>query len=207
MNEDQAREFVAARGSLAALSSLERFHTRLIAGSTEQNLISSSTLNLIWSRHFADSAQILDHVSRETRSLLDLGSGAGLPGIVIAILRPDISIILVESRKLRIKWLEDVAAEFDCANVRVAGVPVINVPDQSVDAITARAFAPLGKLLRLAGRFSTPDTDWVLPKGRSAAQEVSALPQGLRSMFHVKRSVTDADAGIIVGRGRVKFTP
>jgi len=65
--------------------------------------------------------------------------------------------------------------------------------------ISARAFAPLPKLLDLSARFSTGQTVFVLPKGRSAAQELQSLPKKVRKMFHVEQSLTDADAGIIVG--------
>ena len=68
--------------------------------------------------------------------------------------------------------------------------------------ISARAFAPLPKLLSLSVRFSTRDTVWLLPKGQSARQEIADLPQSTARMFHVEHSVTGAEAGIIVGKGR-----
>ena len=67
--------------------------------------------------------------------------------------------------------------------------------------ITARAFAPLGKLLQLSARFSTRDTIWLLPKGRSAAQELAEQPPGVMAMFHVEQSRTDPDGGILIGQG------
>jgi 16S rRNA (guanine527-N7)-methyltransferase len=69
--------------------------------------------------------------------------------------------------------------------------------------ISARAFAPLTRLLALSARFSTRDTLWLLPKGRSAVQEVATLPRDSAELFHVEQSVTDAEAGIVIGRGRV----
>ena len=76
----------------------------------------------------------------------------------------------------------------------------------SAGVISARAFAPLSKLLLLSKRFSTDATRWVLPKGRSAVQELKIEHQaGLHGMFHVERSVTDADARILVGRGRPSY--
>jgi 16S rRNA (guanine527-N7)-methyltransferase len=68
--------------------------------------------------------------------------------------------------------------------------------------ICARAFAPLSKLLSLSARFSTPDTLWMLPKGRSAAQELSEQPESIRAMFHVEQSRTDPEAGLVIGTGR-----
>ena len=80
------------------------------------------------------------------------------------------------------------------------------VKSVAVGTITARAFAPLSKLLLLAARFSTTETRWILPKGRSAMQEIAGLPESLRAKFHVEQSVTDPDAGIIVGSGQVEQT-
>jgi 16S rRNA (guanine527-N7)-methyltransferase len=68
--------------------------------------------------------------------------------------------------------------------------------------ICARAFAPLEKLLSLSARFSTHDTVWLLPKGRSAAQELQEQPESIRAMFHVEQSRTDPEAGIVIGQGR-----
>lgn len=203
MLEAEARDFVSQRVSGAGMAKLERFVTLLVDEASRQNLIAKSTLPSIWSRHIADSAQLFDNVSRGTATIIDLGSGAGLPGVIGAILRPEIRMILVESRKLRIKWLEYVTNQLDCDNIVIEGRALSDVPTITADAIAARAFAPLDRLLQVAARFSTPDTEWVLPKGRSAAQEVAALPSNIRSMFHVKPSLTDEEAGIVVGKGQV----
>jgi 16S rRNA (guanine527-N7)-methyltransferase len=77
-----------------------------------------------------------------------------------------------------------------------------DVPAFETNVISARAFAPLDKLLRLSARFSTPDTVWLLPKGRSAAKELGEQKADVRAMFHVEQSLTDPQAGILVGRGR-----
>lgn len=71
--------------------------------------------------------------------------------------------------------------------------------------ISARAFAPIKRLVSLSGRFSTTDTRWVLPKGRSAIQELASLPDELKASFHVEQSKTDPEAGIIVGNGHVRL--
>jgi 16S rRNA (guanine527-N7)-methyltransferase len=83
----------------------------------------------------------------------------------------------------------------------VKGARLENVESFPAGAITARAFAPLGKLLNLSARFSTQDTIWLLPKGRSAAQELSGQPDGVQALFHVKQSQTDPEGGILIGRG------
>ena len=204
-NEADARDFVAARAkNTAAIGKLDRYEKLLSQENRQQNLVSESSLQQVWARHFADSAQLIDHVPRETRGpWLDLGSGAGLPGIVLAALLPDSPVILVESRKRRVEWLERVVSDLSLQNCEVRGEKVERLEPLEASVITARAFAPLPKLLNLSARFSTSDTIWVLPKGRSAAQEVAQLKPNLRKMFHVEQSASDPDAGIIVGKGKV----
>lgn len=166
-----------------------------------QNLVSSASLDAIWQRHFADSLQLLDHVSRGTSPWLDLGSGAGFPGLALAVAQPHIETVLVESRKRRVEWLIRAASELGLDKCRVIGARLENVDSFPAGAITARAFAPLGKLLHLSARFSTRTTIWLLPKGRSAAQELAEQPGPIQAMFHVKHSRTDPEGGILVGQG------
>ncbi|MBS0480736.1 MAG: 16S rRNA (guanine(527)-N(7))-methyltransferase RsmG [Proteobacteria bacterium] len=164
-----------------------------------QNLVSASSLDSVWQRHIADSAQLLGHVPRETSSpWLDLGTGAGFPGLAIAALRPDAEVHLVESRKRRAEWLERAREALGLARVTVHGCQVEALHLSPVRVISARAFAPLPRLLELSARFSTADTVWLLPKGRSAQHELQELA-GWHHRFHVEQSLTDPDAGVIVG--------
>lgn len=182
------------------MARLERLAAMLITENDRQNLVSSASLIDVWQRHIADSAQLLNFVPRETCSpWLDLGTGAGFPGLVIAALRPECTVIMVESRTLRSDWLERASTELALHNAVIARVPVERVETQPMGVISARAFAQLGRLLKLSARFSTDDTVWLLPKGRSARQELQSL-HGWNHLFHVEQSLTDKDAGIITGR-------
>ena len=200
-SEAAARAFCAKRTDSAGMARLERFAALLGEENEQQNLVSTASLATIWQRHFADSLQLLDHVPRETAPWLDLGSGAGIPGLALACARPETEVVLVESRKRRIDWLIRAADALGLEKCRVIGARLENVDSFPAGAITARAFAPLGKLLNLSARFSTHDTVWLLPKGRSAAQELSEQPEGVRALFHVEQSQTDPDGGILIGRG------
>lgn len=165
----------------------------------QQNLVSAASLGEVWRRHIADSAQLLTHVSRETGGpWLDLGTGAGFPGLVIAALRPECEVLLVESRKRRVEWLERARIAMGLDRVEVIGSRLELVETRKVRTISARAFAPLPRLVELAVRFSTAETVWLLPKGRSAQQELDEL-SGWAHKFHVEQSLTDPDAGVIVG--------
>ena len=183
----------------AAMERLEQLVALLVEENERQNLVSAASLSEVWRRHIVDSAQLLTHVSRETSSpWLDLGTGAGFPGLVIAALRPQCEVIMVESRARRIEWLERVRVALGLERAKVCGMRMEQVETREVCVISARAFAPLDRLLALSARFSTKDTVWLLPKGRSAQHELDEL-RGWQHMFHVEQSVTEPQAGIIVG--------
>lgn len=182
---------------------LERFATLLVAENERQNLIAASTVPALWVRHIADSAQLLTFDTRDGDGLwIDLGSGPGLPGLVIAILsaRP---MLLVESRKRRCDFLRAAVADLNLGHVEVAEARIEAVETRSAATISARAFAPLDRLIALSRRFSTKSTRWILPKGRNAVKELALLPQAWQHLFHVEHSRTDSESGILVGQGRI----
>jgi 16S rRNA (guanine527-N7)-methyltransferase len=201
-SEEAARAFCAGLTDSSGMTRLERLAAMIIEENSRQNLVAKASETSIWMRHLADSAQLLNHVSRETAPWLDLGAGAGFPGLVVVAMRPDFTVILVESRKKRVDWLVHAASELGLTNCRVRGCRLEHVESVEAAVISARAFAPLVKLLALSARFSTRDTLWLLPKGRSAVQELASLPRETARMFHVEHSVTDAEAGIVIGTGR-----
>ncbi len=200
-DEVTARAWVAIlpESTSLAMEQLDRLAVLLAEENARQNLVSAKSLTEIWQRHIADSAQLLTYVPRETAGAwLDLGTGAGFPGLVAAILRPNMPTVMVESRPRRTEWLNRVCEQLDLANTEVVESRLERLADHSVRVISARAFAPLEKLLEIAVRFSTASTIWVLPKGRSARLELENL-SGWQHKFHVEQSITDAEAGIIVG--------
>lgn len=199
-DEASARSFVEGLGDAKAMGRLDRVVVALREENQRQNLVSRGTLEAVWTRHIADSAQLLLHCATCRGPWLDLGTGAGFPGLIIAALRPDIEVVLVESRRKRIEWLDRMRGELRLARCIVQGRRLELVPQCAANVISARAFAPLPKLIELAQRFSTSDTTWLLPKGRSAAQELAELPRKWRSLFHVEQSLTDPDARILVGK-------
>jgi len=206
-DEDSARRWLVEylRVSRETLARLDAFAAFVIAEAGLQNLISASTLPHIWQRHIVDSAQLLRFAQPTAdQHWLDLGSGAGFPGLVIALLAP-CRITLVESRTLRIAYLERAIARLGLGEqVCVAGLPLERLPSAPVDYISARAFAPLGRLLEGAARFSTDKTRWLLPKGRKARAELASVDAAWHDVFHVEHSITDPDAAILVGTGCLK---
>ncbi len=202
--EDQAHAYVAGLTDEAGIARLAAFAALVLEENQRQNLIAKATEPHLWQRHIADSAQLIENVSRETLGpnaqgpWLDLGSGPGLPGLVIAALCPNMPVVLVESRARRVEFLQRAIEALALPKCRVEGQRLERVTPFAARAISARAFAPLNKLLDLSAPFSTRATAYVLPKGRSAAQELESLKPSIRAMFHVKHSLTDPEAGIIV---------
>ncbi|GAA4763666.1 16S rRNA (guanine(527)-N(7))-methyltransferase RsmG [Novosphingobium ginsenosidimutans] len=200
--EQEARAWLAALPEWDAVAAdrIELLIALLIEENARQNLVAAASLPLVWHRHIADSAQLLPHVPRETSSpWLDLGTGAGFPGLVIAALRPDCEVVMVESRARRIEWLERARLALGLERARIEGARLEQVETRAFRVISARAFAPLVRLLDLSARFSTKDTLYLLPKGRSAQQELSEL-EGWNHLFHVEQSLTDPEAGVIIGQ-------
>ena len=201
MTEDEARAWLEARNvSRETFDRIEAFLAFLREEATRQNLIAASTLDAVWARHVVDSAQLLG-IAGTWRTWLDLGSGAGFPGLIIAILGEG-QVTLIESRAKRIAFLHEAALIAGVADrVEVIGSRVETAPRRCYDVISARAFAPLPKLLDLAQPFTDKSTRFVLPKGKSAGEELAAARASWQGDFRLVPSVTDSEAAIIVAEG------
>ena len=192
---DRLAEVAGRDVSRETIERLEAYVAFVTEESRRQNLVSASTLGDIWDRHIRDSAQLIRFEPYAGASWVDIGSGAGLPGIVIACL-VDGPVTLVEPRRLRADFLhrvsESLGLRAHIVNARVERV------EGAFDAITARAVAPLSGLLEISHHLSTGKSRWVLPKGRNAQSELAEAERAWQGMFHVEQSLTDADSKIIV---------
>ena len=172
-----------------------RFATLLVDENQRQNLVAKSTLEDLWRRHIDDAAQLVAHDARSA-TWLDIGSGAGLPGIVIAILTGN-PMVLVEPRRLRADFLQRVVDDLKLdATVIQSKVETIRRP--SVDIITARAVASVERLFEMALHLSHNGTRWVLPKGKSAHLELEEAKKTWQGDFRLEPSRTDPDAQILI---------
>lgn len=198
MTEDEARTWIRAHVPRETEDRLVRLVELVLDEMPRQNLIAASTADHIWARHIVDSAQLVA-LAGTARSWIDLGSGAGFPGIVAALMIPTLRMTLVESRRKRIDFLVLLAESLGLADrVTVAGKRLEMLEQSQHDVISARAFAPLDRLLPLAHRFSHRETRWLLPKGRSAASELEAVRGSWQGDFRIEPSRTDSEAAIIV---------
>ena len=185
---------------------LEAFVDLLRSENERQNLVSKASLESVWARHILDSAQLARLAPPGAAAWLDLGTGAGFPGLLIPLFHPAAT-VLVESRRLRVDFLRAAASVLGVeGRVEILCSRVETVPGRRFDVISARAFAPLPKLFGLAERFSTPETVWILPKGRNAKSELEAAQSSWQGDFRLEPSLTDDEAQIVVA-SRVRRKP
>jgi 16S rRNA (guanine527-N7)-methyltransferase len=177
---------------------LNRYVALLLEENQRQNLIGKATEDAVWERHIADSAQLVDLVPKGSR-WADIGSGAGLPGMVVAILNGD-PVTLIEPRRLRAEFLTGTAAALGLANVTVIAAKA-QAARGEFDVITARAVGKIGDLLGISRHLAHKDTTYLLMKGRSAAAELEQARGAWHGRFERIASRTDPDAAIIVARG------
>jgi len=201
MLEDEAKAWVAGRFDVSreTMARLEAFVSLISSEAGSQNLVSSASFAQVWNRHIADSAQLLEFGAVPRGRWLDLGSGAGFPGLIIAALSPA-PVTLVEERALRADFLAR-AAELLAVDIEILPTRAERVAPRPFATISARAFAPLGRLLEIAAPFSTEKTLWLLPKGRNAQTELDAVRATWQGDFRLEPSRTDPDARIIVATG------
>lgn len=134
-----------------------------------RGLVGPRELPRLWSRHIVNSAAVVPFLpSRGT--VADVGSGAGFPGIIVALLRPDLDVTLIETMERRVEWLGDVVSELDLDNVTVRRGRAEEIPDR-YDAVTARAVAKLSTLVRLTSRLLRPGGALLALKGAKAEAE------------------------------------
>lgn len=187
---DVSRETMARLDRHVAL--LARWNPRI-------NLVSRDSLPEIWHRHIADSAQLWLRRPPEARLWLDLGSGAGFPGLVIAAFAtetPGLTVRLIESDARKAAFLATVIRDADLP-AEVVTDRIEDLAPQSADVISARALAPLASLLAMTENHRRPGGIGLFPKGRTVHKEVEEAARAWRFAPVVHPSLTDPAAGIV----------
>lgn len=165
------------------------------------NLVGPRTLPDVWERHFADSAQLLA-IAGASRSWMDIGAGAGFPGLVIALLDPAAKLTLVESITKKCRFLgEAVTALRLEMQVTVENRRIETLPRQKFDIITARALAGLDQLFDWALPYAGSGTRWILPKGARVEAELAVAHDRFAFDYMLVPSRTDAAGKIVVASG------
>jgi 16S rRNA (guanine527-N7)-methyltransferase len=180
-----------------AAAKAERYAGLLAGPGVERGLIGPNEVPRLWERHLLNSAAVASLVPGPC-SLVDLGSGAGLPGIVLALLLPDSDVTLLEPTLRRTIFLEECVAELGLGNVRVWRARAEQAAGElAVDVVTARAVAPLDRLAALALGLLKPGGIVLAVKGARAEAEVQAAGEALRRL-----GVRDVEV-LVAGGGKV----
>lgn len=205
-------EFAAKAGvSRETLSRLKAFVDILTDWNERHNLVSARSLEDVWRRHMWDSAQLVAYIPPSATTLVDLGSGAGFPGLVLAeMLRGKVSVVLYEATRKRAEFLK-AAAERMGLNVGVQNLRIEAGRHEPADVITARAVAPLDRLLGYAQQFAAKHTVCLFLKGQSVASELTQARKSWRMKVSQHQSASDPsgvileirELGHVAGKSRV----
>lgn len=200
MTEDDAREWIRTHFDVSRETLLASFADLVTAEAGLQNLVSASSLDALWSRHIVDSAQLIPLAVKHSGPWIDIGSGAGFPGLVVAVLS-DRPVTLIEPRRKRAQFLEAAVDTLGLSN-QVTVVTARAEQYRGAGAvISARAVAALPELLASGAHLSTTKTLWLLPKGPRASEEVEAARRTWHGSFHVEQSITEPSSLIITAKG------
>jgi 16S rRNA (guanine527-N7)-methyltransferase len=186
---DVSRETLKKLGIYADL--LNKWNTRI-------NLVSPDSIPTLWDRHIADSAQLFRFIPQDTPNLVDVGSGAGFPGLVLAIMGVR-DVHLVESDQRKIAFMRE-AARLTEAAVTFHPSRIEELPPFTAGAITARALAPLEKLLDWTAPFRGPDTISLFLKGQTVAGELTDAHKQWTMVVDRQQSLTDPTGTILALR-------
>jgi 16S rRNA (guanine527-N7)-methyltransferase len=192
---DPRAEFLAAFPvSRETEARLARYENILLTRNQTLSLISATTADIVWTRHFLDSAQLLPLVPEPDRPLVDIGTGAGFPGLVLAILGlPDVR--LIEHNMQKVAFLESVVKALELP-VTVYGRKVEAVKPFVAGTVTARALKPLDQLLTYGRRFLGQNSVCLFPKGRRAEEEMAIAARKWHMKVERFSSVTDPESTI-----------
>jgi 16S rRNA (guanine527-N7)-methyltransferase len=186
--------------SRETIEKLEQFLALIKKWNTAINLVSKPSLAMAWDRHILDSAQIFSVTPESAIHFVDIGSGGGLPGIVLAVLSeelaPDRRFTLVESDQRKAAFLRE-ASRALCLNLTVLSERAESISPLGAEVLSARAFAPLSQLLGTAQRHLLPDGCCLFPKGESYMDEIDAAKKEWTFEYEAITSKTDPRGAIL----------
>ena len=187
--------------SRETITSLVKYENYLIKSNKTLNLIGKSTINEIWLRHFLDSSQVIDFIDKNTSSLIDLGSGAGFPGLIIAILAKDrkiqLKVKLIEKSPKKASFLREIVNYLNL-NVEVLNINAFtHVKKLEADLIVARAFKPLKIILQFLDKNTKNWKKVFLFLGKTGQVELLQASKNWDIQYKQRMSVTSSDSIVI----------
>lgn len=180
---------------------LKLYQDLLMEWQTRFNLVSKNSLEDAWSRHFIDSVQLFRYIPSSAKTLLDFGSGAGFPGLVLAVVAkektPYLKIGLVESVLKKTLYLKEVATRLELS-VDIINDRIEKITFPKVDVITSRAMTSLDGLLGYAYRFCKTETVCIFPKGKKYAQELAEAHKNWKFKCRIEPSDISEEGKILI---------
>ena len=175
----------------------EQFVHHLATSGIERGLLGPREVPRLWGRHVLNCAVVAELIEAD-KTVCDVGSGAGLPGIALAIARPDLSLVLVEPLERRVAWLNEVVDDLGLANVTVHRARAEQaVKTVDVDVVTARAVSAMSKLAPLTIPLLHGRGQVLALKGRSAAEEVADARKVIRRLGGSSVEIVTAGASVL----------
>ena len=189
------------RVSRETIISLKKYEDMLIEANKNLNLVGNSTIENIWSRHFLDSVQVIDFIDKNCKTLVDLGSGAGFPGLILAIVTKDrkipLKIKLIEKSPKKAKFLKDLINELHL-DVEVLNKNILKDPKKlSEDVFVARAFRPLGVILQLIHNNAEKWKKIFIFLGKTGKNELLQASKNWDIEYKQRVSITSNDSTIL----------
>ena len=180
------------------IEKLELFHYELLKYNKKYNLISLKTEKDIWNRHILDSAQLVQYIDFEDKKTLsDMGSGAGFPGVIIALFNnnPKFHVKLYEKSNVKRDFLKIIKEKMDI-NFEILG----DYKDHNMetDYLVCRAFKKLGEIIRISREIIKVNHKIIILKGKNAELEIKSLQPQLNYRYDLKQSITDNNSKIII---------
>jgi len=189
------------RVSRETITSLKKYENTLIKGNKTLNLVANSTIKDIWTRHFLDSVQVIDFIDKNDNTLVDIGSGAGFPGLVLAITLKDkkipLKVKLIEKSPKKVKFLRDLINELRL-DVEVVNQNILQEPKKLLeDVFIARAFKPLKIILELIHNKAENWKKIFIFLGKTGKNELLQVSKNWDIEYKQRVSVTSNDSTIL----------
>ena len=187
--------------SRETISSLKKYEKALILANKGLNLVGKSTINDIWTRHFLDSVQVIDFIDKNDKTLIDIGSGAGFPGLVLAIVLKDrkfpIKVKLIEKSPKKIKFLKDLITDLKL-DVELINQNVFeNSKNLSEDVLVARAFKPLRVILELIHNKAINWKRFFIYLGKTGKDDLLQASKNWDIGYKQRMSITSKDSIVL----------
>ena len=187
--------------SRETISSLMKYEELLIQKNKDLNLVGKSTINNIWHRHFLDSLQVIDFIDKNQKTLVDIGSGAGFPGLVLSIIAKDrkipLKIKLIDKSQKKINFLKEIIIKLKLNAVAINH----NVEDEKFnfndDSFVSRAFKPFPKILELIHNKAKNFKKIIIFLGKSGQDELLRASKNWDIKYKQRMSITSSDSFII----------